>query len=150
LPSNNASAWLLPTVALVAGVLGAVAVWVALAVATGGPCSWMGMLAAVDVALLLRLTGVGPGPGRVLAAVLATALAAALAQWLIVAAQLGIVLGLQPIDSAMRLGPALARQLLQLSLGRGDLAWLLACLPFAAWLATSNRRESAQAQAGGQ
>jgi hypothetical protein len=149
LPSNNPSAWLLPIVALAAGVLGADAVWVALAVATGRPCSWMGMLAAVDVVLLLRLTGVRPGGARVLAAVLATALAVALAQWLIVATHIGIVLGLQPLDSAMRLGPALARELMLLSLDRGDLGWLLACLPFAAWLATRNRRERALAQSGG-
>jgi len=149
LPSNKASAWLLPIVALAAGILGADAVWVALAVATRAPCSWMALLAAVDVVLLLRLCGVRPGSARVVVAVLATALAVALAQWLIVATQLGIVLGLQPLDSAMRLGPVLARELLKLSLGPGDLAWLMASLPFAAWLATRNRRERAQAQAGG-
>ena len=60
-----------------------------------------------------------------------------------------LVLGLQPLDSAMRLGPALARQLMLLSLDRGDIGWLLASLPFAAWLATRNRRERVQALPGG-
>ena len=149
MPSNSASSRLLPILAVSAGVLGADAVWVALAVATGTPCSWMALLAALDVVLLLRLTGVAPGSARVLAAVAATALAAALAQWLIVATQLGIVLGLQPIDSALRLGPVLARELMRLSLDRGDLAWLLASLPVAALLARRSRRERAQASAGG-
>ena len=129
--------------AMVAGMLGADAVWVLLAVASGRPCSWMAMLVAVDVALLLRVAGAPPGVPRVAVAVLATALAVALAQWLIVATQLGIVLGLQPLDSALRLGPALARQLMHLSLDRGDLAWLLASLPLAALLARRSRRETA-------
>ena len=141
MPTTSASAWLLPGAALLAGVLGADAVWVAFAVASNRPCSWMALLAAVDAALLLRLTGVAPGPGRTLAAVLATALAVALAQWLIVATQMGIVLGLQPLDSALRLGPVLARQLLVLSLDRADLAWMLASLPFAALLARRSRRD---------
>ena len=139
--TTSASAWLFPIVAVSAGVLGAVALWVTLAVATGTPCSWMALLAAVDVALLLRLSGARPGGKRIVAAVLATALAVALAQWLIVATQLGLVLGLRPLDSATRLGPALARQLMFLSLDGGDLAWLLASLPLAALLALRSRRE---------
>ena len=127
--------------ALLAGVLGSDAVWVALAVATGSPCSWMALLAAVDIAVLLRFAGAVPGRGRVLTVVLATALAVALAQWLIVATQVGILLGLQPLDSALRLGPVLARQLLVLSLGPGDLAWMAASLPLAALLAGRSRRE---------
>ena len=130
--------------ALLAGILGADAVWVLLAVAGNRPCSWMALLTAVDVALLLRLTGAPPGAARVAVAVLATALAVALAQWLIVATQMGIVLGLQPLDSAWRLGPAVARQLLRLSLDRGDLAWMLASLPLAALLARRSRRERAR------
>jgi hypothetical protein len=133
--------------AVLAGVLGADAVWVVLAVASGRPCSWMALLVAVDVALLLRVAGAPPGVARVAVAVLATALAVALAQWLIVATQLGIMLGLQPLDSALRLGPALARQLMRLSLDRGDLAWLLVSLPLAALLARRSRGENARLNA---
>ncbi|MEO8161606.1 MAG: hypothetical protein ABI588_09315 [Arenimonas sp.] len=130
-------------IALAAGVLGTDAVWVAIAVARNRPCGWLAMLAAVDAVLMLRLTATPPGPGRVLAAVLATALAVALAQWLIVATQLGIALGLQPVDSALRLGPALAGQLLRLSLDRWDLAWMAASLPATALLAMRSARERA-------
>ena len=129
--------------ALLAGVLGTDAVWVALSVATGSPCSWMALVAAIDIVLLLRLAGAPPGIGRMLAAVLATAIAVALAQWLTVATHLGILLGLQPLDSALRLGPVLARQFLLLSLDAGDLAWMAASLPLAALLAARNRRERA-------
>jgi len=141
LPTNSVTAWLLPAAALTAGVLGVCAVWVIVAVASNRPCAWMALLAALDVALMLRFSGVRPGPARVLAAVLGTAVAVLLAQWLIVATQMGLALGLQPLDSAMRLGPALAKQLLMISLGRADLAWLLASLPLAALCAMGTRRE---------
>jgi hypothetical protein len=141
LPRISATAWLLPAVTLLAGIVGIDAVWVAIAVASGRPCSWLALLAALDVALLLRLTGVAPGPGRQLLALFATLLAVALAQWLIVATQLGIALGLQPVPSALRLGPSLAIQLMKLSLDRLDLAWLLASLPLAVLLAGRSRRE---------
>ena len=140
MPNNKAAAWLLPTVALLAGILGTVAVWVAVAVATGRPCSWIAAIAALDLVLLLRFAGSPAGPPRVAAAVLGTAVAVLLAQWLIVATQMGIALGLQPVDSALRLGPALALQLWRLSLDRVDLAWMLASLPLAALLASARRR----------
>lgn len=142
MPRTSPSAWLLPAVALLAGVLGTDAIWVAVAVATGRPCSWMAPVAALDLALLLRLAGAAPGRRRQLAAVAATALAVALAQWLTVATQLGLGLGLEPLASALRLGPALARQLLLLSLDRWDLAWLLCSLPLAALFASRSRREA--------
>jgi hypothetical protein len=140
LPTNKAADWLLPTAALLAGILGTDAVWVAISVASGRPCSWIAPLAALDLVLLLRLTGAPVGRSRTVAAVLGTALAVVLAQWLIVATQMGISLGLQPVDSALRLGPVLATQYWRLSLGRADLAWLLASLPVAAWLASRGRR----------
>ena len=143
MPRTPAPAWLLPAAALTAGALGMAAVWVALAVWSDRPCSWLAPIAALDMALLLRLTGVQPGPGRQLAAVLGTALTAVLAQWLTVATQLGLALGLDPITSAIRLGPALAQQLLLLSLDRWDYAWLLASLPIAALLAMRGGRERA-------
>ena len=141
MPKNQAAPWLLPTVALLAGILGTDAVWVALAVASGRPCSWLAPIAALDLVLLLRFAGAPAGAVRTAAAVLGTALAVALAQWLIVATQMGLALGLQPVDSALRLGPALALQFMRLSLGRADLAWMLASLPVAAFLALPNRSE---------
>ena len=144
---NRGSDWLLPAVALLAGILGTIAVWVALSVYTGRPCSWVAPLAALDLVLLLRFAGAPPGAARVATAVAATALTVLLAQWLIVATQMGIALGLQPVDSALRLGPRLAWQFLRLSLDRFDLAWMLAALPLAALLAQRNRAERASVAA---
>lgn len=133
------SAWLLPSLALLLGILGMSAIWVAAAVLAHSTCSWLALVAAIDMAVLVRLTGAPPGPLRSFAAVLATALAVALSQWLIVATQLGFVLGLAPIASSLRLGPALAWQLGRLSLDRPDLILLLAALPLAAILSQARR-----------
>ena len=133
------SAWLLPSLALLVGILGISAVWVAAAVLAQRSCSWLALVAAIDMAVLLRLTSAPPGPLRSFAAVLATALAVALSQWLIIATQMGFVLGLAPIASSLRLGPALAWQLGRLSLDRLDWILLLSALPLAAILSQARR-----------
>jgi len=131
---NSAAGWLLPGLALLIGVLGMSAAWVAVAVLANSACSWLGLVAAIDMALLLRLTSAPPGRPRMAAAVLATAAAVALSQWLIVATQLGFTLGLAPLASSLKLGPALAWELSKLSLDRVDWILLLSSLPLAAIL----------------
>jgi hypothetical protein len=100
-----------------------------LALYTGRQCSVMAILGALDVAIILRLGSWRPGPGRVALAVLATTAIIILANWIIIAAQLGAMLGLSPWDSALRLGSHHAWTLATLANGTGDLAWLAA-----AWL----------------
>jgi hypothetical protein len=140
------AAWLVPGLALLVGILGMSAVWVAAAVLSQGTCSWLALVAAIDMAVLLRLTNAPPGPGRGFAAVLATALAVALSQWLIAATQMGFVIGLAPLASSLRLGPALAWQLSQLNLGRIDWILLLSALPLAAILSQRARRPATPPQ----
>lgn len=136
---NSAAGWLLPSVALLIGILGMSAAWVAVAILSNGSCSWLGLVAAIDMALLLRLTSAPAGRLRMAAAMLATALAVALSQWLIVATQLGFTLGLEPLASSLRLGPALAWQLSKLSLDRVDWILLLSSLPLAAILTQARK-----------
>ena len=139
MPKNFTAGWLLPSVALPVGILGMSAVWVAIAILSDRSCSWLALVAAVDMSLLLRLTNAPPGRLRMVVAVLATALAVALSQWLIVATHLGLALGLEPLASSLRLGPALAWQLGKLSLDRVDWILLLASLPLAAILTQSRK-----------
>lgn len=119
----------LPLLAL--GVAGFAAAWIALALLTGRQCSWMAPLAALDAALLLRLGGMAPGWRRAAWALLATAAMIALAQWGIIASQLGVMMGLDPLASALRLGPSLAWTLARLANHAGDLLWLGAGLVLA-------------------
>lgn len=136
---NSMAGWLLPGTALLVGILGMSAVWVAVAVLSNRSCSWLALVAAVDMALLLRLTNAPSGRLRMVVAVLATALAVVLSQWLIVATHLGLALGLGPLASSFRLGPALAWQLGKLSLDRVDWILLLSSLPLALILAQARK-----------
>ncbi len=119
-------------VLLVLGCLGVAAAWVSLALLSDNQCGWMAPLAALDAAWMLRIGGAAPGPGRMLAGVAGTALTLVLANWGIVAAQLAGVLGLQVLDSALRLGPSLAWTLAGLANGAAELAWIALALMLAA------------------
>ncbi len=120
--------WLLLSVA----VLGFAAIWVLLGAYTGRQHSWMAVLAALDVAWVLRLGGWRPGAVRLALGVAGTAAAVALANWWLIASHLGAMLGLQPWESAMRLGSGLAWTLAQLANGSADLAWIAVALVVAA------------------
>jgi hypothetical protein len=132
--------WLLSGLALAVGILGISAVWLALAMLSGSPCSWLALFAAADMALMLRLTQAPPGGSRRLAAAIATALAIAISQWFIAATYMGESLGLAPLDSASRLGPVLAWAMTVLNLRGMDWALILISLPLAAWWAGNGRK----------
>ena len=131
MPRELVARWWLPAAALLAGIAGMSAAWVAAGALAQRPLSWLGLVAAVDVALMLRLTHAPAGRGRVAVAIAATALIVVLAQWLLAAARMGVLMGMEPLASALRLGPALAWQVVSLSLDRVDWVWLLASLPLA-------------------
>ena len=139
MPTLTFSRWLLPGLALLCGVAGVSALWVAVAVLAGAACGWVALLAAADAAFLLRLTQAPAGPPRAIIAVVATLAAAALSYWLLVATHLGFALGLGPLDSALRLGPVLATTYTRLYLQPADWAAIALSLPLAAWLAHGPR-----------
>lgn len=113
LRSNPLVPWLLPAFALVVGVLGAVAVWLGLAISLRSTCAWVAPLAALDMVLMLRLAMAPRGPKRAAMALAGTVAAIAASYWMIVATQMGFLLGLSPMESAQRLGPVLAGELLR-------------------------------------
>ena len=114
------------------GVAGFAAAWILLAAATGRQSSWMALLAALDAAFLLRIGGLPPGPRRAAWAVSATAATIVLANWGIVAAGIGRLVGLGPVESALKLGTGLAWTVVQLVNGPLDVALLLLSLGVAA------------------
>jgi hypothetical protein len=132
--SRRPGAWLFPVFALAVGVLGAVAVWLGLAITLRSTCAWMAPLAALDMVLMLRLAAAPPGRLRATAAVLATVSAIVAAYWMIVATQMGLLLGLSPAESAQRLGPVLAGELLRHGTDAWDLGLALLALGIAWWL----------------
>lgn len=122
---------LLPALAWVAGVLGMVALWTAVSLALRSPSGWLALVAALDLALLLRLAAMPAGRPRAWAAVAGTALAIALGYWFHAAITMGVMLGLPPVESALRLGPVLAGELVRHTTSAWDIAWAVLALPLA-------------------
>jgi hypothetical protein len=123
--------WPLPAFALVVGVLGVTAVWVGLNMLLQTPVAWMGPIAALDMALMLRLAAAPPGRARASLAVCGTTIAIALGLWMVAATTMGRLLGLSPIESATRLGPVLAGELLRHGTNAWDITLLAISLPLA-------------------
>jgi hypothetical protein len=134
LPRDSLVGWLLPIAATLAGAAGVCAAWVAVAALSGSNGSWIALVAALDIALMLRLTHAPAGRLRNAVALLATLGTIAASQWLLAAARVGALVGLEPLASASRLGPALGWQVVQLSLDRVDWVLLLAALPLSVLL----------------
>ncbi|HVK50668.1 MAG TPA: hypothetical protein VM469_02890 [Pseudoxanthomonas sp.] len=138
MPSPPSSAppsrWLAPVFLLLGGMVVTV-IWVLLALYLGKQAGWMAWLAAVDAALLLRFGRMRPGARRAWMAAVATLLMAVLANWMIIASQLGFFFGLLPWESALLLRPGHAWTLAQLANGPWDLLSLALAPLLAAWLA---------------
>ena len=119
----------------VLGCLGFAAAWVLLARFLQTQVSWLAPLAALDVAWMLHLGRVRPGWPRITLAVVSTLAIIVLANWGIAATEIGRSMGLLPWESALRLGPSYARELIQLANTRLDLAWYAVGLALAGVLA---------------
>src|SRR5688500_13465763 len=101
----------MPAFALAVGVLGVTAAWVGLHMLLRTPVAWMAPVAALDMALMLRLAAAPPGRTRATLATVGTAVAIATSLWMVAATTMARVLGMSPIESATRLGPVLAGEL---------------------------------------
>jgi len=123
--------WLSATGLLLLGCFGFAAGWILLGNHYDSLCSALAVPAALDAALLLHLAGVRRGSRRVVLALLVTAASALIAIGGLISARIGRQLGLSPWESAQRLGFEPARLIVELSLDRVDLAWLLVGLVIA-------------------
>jgi hypothetical protein len=131
-PTRAGLAWAFRVACLLGACAGFAAIWVILASATQKQHSWMAMLGALDVVWVMRLVGWPAGPRRGWTAMVATAVIAFVANWWIVAVQLGYAMGYTPIESAARLGPKYAWTLVQLANGPLDALMIAAALVLAA------------------
>ncbi|MGV8942685.1 hypothetical protein [Thermomonas sp.] len=105
------------------GCLGFAAAWVLLARVLQSQVSWLAPLAALDVVWMLHLGRIRPGWPRTVLAMMSTVAIIILANWGIAATEIGRSMGLLPWESALRLGPDYARELIQLANSRLDLIW---------------------------
>jgi hypothetical protein len=100
--------------------------WVVLALATGRQSGWMAIVAAAEAAWMLRMGTLARGPLRVALTLLAVVAVTVAANWGIVAAHIGSMMGLGILDSAQRLGPHLAWT--YAGLLNGGIEWLYLCI----------------------
>ncbi|WP_368562832.1 hypothetical protein [Pseudoxanthomonas sp. UTMC 1351] len=128
----RSSRWLAPSLLLLGG-LSFIFIWILLALYLNGQAGWMALLGAVDVVLMLRFGGMPHGLGRSVLATAATAGMIVLANWGIAATQIGFAMGLNPWESAVKLGPAYAWTLSQLANSPSDLVCMAAAVIIAAW-----------------
>lgn len=132
-PSARRASWF-SWLLLLLGACGFAALWVLGSLYTGRQLGWMALLGALDIAWLLRLGGWRPGTGRMVAGIVATAAIVIVANWWITATQIGAMVGLDPWNSALRLGWHHAWILVQLANGAFDALWVAMGLGVAAWL----------------
>src|SRR5690606_4626964 len=85
-------AWILPSFAVAAGVLGVAALWLAAALSLAAMCGWMALVAALDMAFMLRLAVMAPGRARAWTALAGTVLAIAVSARLAPAAHIRLAL----------------------------------------------------------
>lgn len=132
-PSARRASWF-SWLLLLLGACGFAALWVLGSLYTGRQLGWMALLGALDIAWLLRLGDWRPGTGRMVAGIVATAAIVIVANWWITATQIGAMVGLDPWNSALRLGWHHAWILVQLANGALDALWVAVGLGVAAWL----------------
>jgi len=130
---SRSSRWLAPSLLLLGG-LSFIFIWILLALYLNGQAGWMALLGAADVVLMLRFGGMQRGVGRSVLATTATAGMIVLANWGIAATQIGFAMGLNPWESAAKLGPAYAWTLSQLANSPLDLVCLVVAVLAAGWL----------------
>ncbi len=125
---------------LLCGSLGFAAAWVLAMRALDTHAAWLAPLAALDAVLMLRLGRARPGVANAALALAATAASILLANWGIAATEIGRSLGLLPWESALRLGPAYAWELIRLANGPAQLGWYALALVVAVFGGLSGRR----------
>ena len=116
---------------LLCGCLGFAAAWVLAAGMLETQAAWLAPLAALDALLMLHLGRMPRGWKHAACAILAVAATILLANWGIAALEIGRSMGLLPWDSALRLGPSYAWELIRLANGPAELAWYALALAVA-------------------
>jgi hypothetical protein len=123
-----------PALLLLLGIFGMSAIWTLLALIVDRQCAWVAVIAAADLALLLRLSHAAPGMPRAFAALGATFATVAISNWTIAATQMGGPMGLPLVDSVQRLGSDHAQTLMLLANQPAEWAWYAVAAIVALWL----------------
>jgi hypothetical protein len=122
-----------PVILALFGVIGMSAIWALLALILDRQCAWMAVLAALDIALLLRLGRAAPGLPRAFGTLAATFATIVFGNWIIAATQVGGPMGFRTLDALQRLGTDHAQTLFGLANQPAEWAWYAAAAIVALW-----------------
>ncbi len=115
------------------GVFGVAALWVLAALYTDRLLSAFAFVAAVDMILMVRLARLPRGPMRGVIAAGGTLLAILLANGWLMAARVGLLMGMMPWEGITLMGPGFAWTLAQLANDGRDLGIYIAAIAVAGW-----------------
>jgi hypothetical protein len=110
----------------VVAIAGVGAIWAGVSLIAGNNAGWMVLIAALDAALLLRLSGYPGGSNRAFFAVMITLATSAFAGYLIATARIGMAMGLRPADAIGRMSLELGWLYVESNSGWVELGWLAA------------------------
>jgi hypothetical protein len=120
LSEKSRNSWLWSSLAWCVGILGMTGIWVSTSLWLDSACLWMTMLAVVDIALILRFTGVDAGWPKFVGILSGTIMTAWLSQWLIAANAFGLAMGLLPTDAAQMVGSVLVMEFTRLRISETE------------------------------
>ncbi len=112
-------------------IVGVAAVWAGVSLITRTQCAWMAPVAALDAALLLRLATMPAGRVRVALALAVTLLTIVAANFLVASAQIGVSMGLRPVEAVSRMSLELAALHAQFNNGWIEAGWYALALVLA-------------------
>lgn len=100
-----------------------IGIWLTISVWLDATCLWMSVIATVDIALIMRFSGINPGWLRFFGVLLGTVIIVLASLWLIAANAFGLVLGLYPLDAAQQVGSVLVWEFTRLRIGAVELIY---------------------------
>lgn len=122
-----------PVLLAIFGVVGMSAIWGLIALILDRQCAWMSVMAALDIALLLRLGRAAPGLPRAIGTLAATTAVVMTSNWIIAASQVGGPMGFRTLDALQRLGTDHAQTLFGLANQPAEWAWYAIAAIIALW-----------------
>jgi glucan phosphoethanolaminetransferase (alkaline phosphatase superfamily) len=123
-PAPHPAGVLLALTACIVAIFGIAAIWAGISAVTRSQCGWMAVIAALDAALLLRLAVWPPGSGRAAIALVVTLMTVLLANYFVAATQIGLSMGMRPVESVPRMSLELASLYASSNNGWVELLWL--------------------------
>ncbi len=132
--------WFWPALAWCFGVLAMTGIWLSVSAWLNAPCLWMAIIAVLDIALVLRFTGIDAGWPRLAGILSGTAIIILASQWLIAANAFALMLGLLPLDAARMIGPVLVSEFSRLRITRTELIYPALAIVLALYLGMHRRK----------